>query len=108
VFELVCADGSGQFTKQFYGNVGSIQGNITIHNATYTWFNAPLPANHVIGPLTIPQGMQIMIEWRDWRGQQQEPYTISFTCEDILQNTIPWPPTSAQTNQNQGSYFTSQ
>ena len=98
----VCVDGKTKFTKEFFGNVGSINGNITITDVSgKVWFNGPLPVGNKIILVDVPQGLKLMIEWKDWRGVQQEPYIVSYSdCGDYLKNFIPYPPTSAQTQQN--------
>jgi len=81
------------FCKIFEGHVESIEGNITITDATTgeIYFNGPLPEDHKIC-IQVLHGTELLIQWKDWRGQMQESHIVECKWNfDELINCIPFP-----------------
>jgi hypothetical protein len=86
----VCADGK-TFVKEWTGNVGGVLGNVTVTDTTgKLWFNGPIPET---------KKMVFMIEWKDWRGTNQERWVVECTQDgtSYLVNDIPYPKSAQPT-----------
>lgn len=88
----LCVD-EKTFCKIWRGYTESISGNITITDVATgkVYWNAPLPPTKKIC-IKTPHGTTVLIQWKDWRGVQQERHTIKCNGNyDELVNTIPFP-----------------
>jgi len=82
-----------KFCKLFRGNVESILGNVTIKDANTgeIYWKGELPADGKIC-IYVLHNTEVVILWRDWRGQQQERHLVECNGNyDELVNEIPFP-----------------